>query len=218
MEGLDYAFIRDGIAQFIIIVCCFGIHEWAHARTALYFGDDTAEREGRVTLNPLAHIDLLGTIIFPLFCIFFLRGSFFLGWAKPTPVNPSLMRGGARSDAIVTAAGPFSHFVIMMLAGVIGGFVCRFAHNLQPLFEMIIGINAWLLVFNLLPLPPLDGGRLLRYFTGMSWETFTAISRFSMFGLLIAFRFVPFLPKFFGMLIGLAEVPALLPLYVIGGR
>ncbi|PRX40434.1 Zn-dependent protease [Planifilum fimeticola] len=137
----------------------FALHEFAHAYTAWRFGDPTAKREGRVTLNPLVHLDPIGTIAV------FLLG---FGWAKPVPVNRFHFRRPRLAGVLVTLAGPLANlliaFVSLFLWHVLtqwGGVVPTEDSALVRMFDALIGINIVLFVFNLLPLPPLDGYRIL---------------------------------------------------------
>src|SRR5690606_37317232 len=107
---------RNGLILYIILVASLCVHEWAHAVTADKLGDDTPRQQGRVTLNPFVHIDLMGTVVFPLFCIFFLKGAFFFGWAKPVMINLSSFRHRQRDHILVTLAGPGSNLVLALLA------------------------------------------------------------------------------------------------------
>ncbi len=141
------------------------VHEASHGLAARYMGDPTAERAGRLTLNPLRHIDLLGTIVVPLVLLF--AGGFIFGWAKPVPVDPRHFRNPRRDMALVAFAGPFSNFVmacLWALAAKIGlslvGSFDWFAVPLVLMGKVGIFLNLILMVLNLLPLPPLDGGRV----------------------------------------------------------
>ncbi len=147
-----------GILIFSII-----IHELAHGYAALWQGDDTAEQAGRLTLNPIPHIDLIGSIIIP--AAFILSGSnFFLGWAKPVPYNPNNLRNQKWGEAMVAAAGPLSNFI---LAGIIliASFLLFSANLINQdtlnLLHMAIFINIFLAVLNLIPIAPLDGSKIL---------------------------------------------------------
>ena len=120
MDSLDPTFLRNGVLFFLILVSSLCVHEWAHAWTAWKLGDDTAWHEGRVTLNPLNHIDLVGTVIFPLICIFLLQGVFLFGWAKPVPVNVNRFKNPRLDDFLTTFAGPFSNLLIAIGVAVVG--------------------------------------------------------------------------------------------------
>lgn len=171
-----------------VTILSLSVHEWAHAWSAFRLGDDTAAREGRLTLSPLAHIDPVGTILLPLCGIPF-------GWAKPVPVNPLRFRRDVamRTGMMITAAaGPFSNLVLALACAVLAGLAVRF--QLHPLLsgagaemlETMIVLNIGLCLFNLLPIPPLDGSRIAEKFLPYSlrphWEQLT---RFGGFLLLI---------------------------------
>jgi Zn-dependent protease len=148
------------IALLIMYLTSMPIHEWAHAWTAYELGDDTAALQGRLTLNPLAHMDLYGTISL------FLG---FIGWGKPVPVNIHRLRGNMRASwALVSIAGPFSNLVMAMLAaipfrlGLLNG-SSEIVAVLQTIFFYMIVINLSLMLFNLIPIPPLDGSRILSW-------------------------------------------------------
>ncbi len=210
--------LRNGILFFLILVSSLCIHEWAHAWVADKLGDPTPHNEGRLTLNPVAHIDIIGTIVFPLLCIFVLNGQFFMGWARPVTVNANYFKHPARGDVITTAAGPLANFALTILSALIGAVAVRVLPETRDLVVGVISLNAWLFVFNMLPVPPLDGGRILRYCIGMSWETFARISQWSMFVLIGAFYLVPQFSALFGFLIGATAAPAILCYQLLGGR
>lgn len=136
------------------------VHEFAHARMALAFGDPTALRAGRVTLNPLKHLDPIGTIA--LFLVGF-------GWAKPVPVNPSLLRPPGLGNVMVTAAGPLSNLLMASVAGMIlrvlyavsGGEFTGLQLMVESVLMLTISINFLLMIFNFIPLKPLDGHHIL---------------------------------------------------------
>jgi Zn-dependent protease len=168
---LNLPSLPDIVSRIIILIIAFTIHEFAHAWTAVRLGDDTPRRMGRLTLNPLVHLDPLGSILL-LFAGF--------GWAKPVQVNPYNLRwGAAMGMAVVAAAGPLSNLVMAMLAAIpirlglvpaggssIGGILPSPG---QFLAEFIF-INIILLLFNLIPIAPLDGSKIIRGFAPPSWD------------------------------------------------
>jgi Zn-dependent protease len=169
------------IARLFVLVIAFTFHEFAHAWTANYFGDDTPRMNGRLTLNPLVHLDILGTILL------LLAG---FGWAKPVPVNPyTLQRRSPAALMWVSLAGPFSNFLMAIVAAIpfrLGlvsaaqgyqdafGSGFRLLPTLPQLLIDFIFINLLLMLFNLIPLAPLDGDKIFDYFLPPSlsriWE------------------------------------------------
>jgi Zn-dependent protease len=187
---IDPNFLRDGLITFILLVASIAFHEWGHAIAADMLGDDTPMADGRVTLNPMAHIDMFGTIIIPILNIFVFGGGLpFIGWGKPVVTNPSNHRHRWRDEILIAAAGPACNLLLALAAVVVG---CLFVAA-QPRFaELVRGIvvmNVGLAVFNLLPIPPLDGGSILRRIVGMSEEAYFNASRW---GSLIIFLMINF--------------------------
>ena len=189
--GIGPAELRQGLILYIVLVASLSIHEWAHAFTADRLGDDTPRLQGRVTLNPIAHMDMLGTVIFPLVCIFLLKGGIFFGWGKPVMVNHANFTHKKRDDIITTLAGPASNVVLALLAAIAGGLVYKADPNTAELFTLIIFLNVALAVFNMIPLPPLDGSRVMRHVVGMSEETFINLSRWSFLILMVGINLPP---------------------------
>ena len=206
MEGIDLNLIRNALISFVILLGSLCVHEWAHAFIADKLGDPTPGMDGRLTLNPASHIDLFGTILFPFLCFFFLHGRLLFGWARPVMTNPSYFKHRARDSMIVAAAGPMSNFGLAFLAAVAGRFLFTVEPSTVELFGRVVLINVVLAVFNLLPIPPLDGSHLMRHMTGMSDETFLRLSQWG--GLiLLAIWFIPFLNQLVGQLISIGLIP-----------
>ena len=140
------------------------VHEAAHGYAARYFGDNTAWSLGRITLNPLKHIDPIGTIAMPLMLYFATSGAFLFGYAKPVPVNFGNLRNPKRDMVWVALAGPASNFVQALMWG-IAMYLLQGGDVTEPFFLKMcqagILVNVVMFVFNLFPLPPLDGGRIL---------------------------------------------------------
>lgn len=188
------------VALLIPMILSLSVHEFAHAWSASRLGDDTAERMGRLTLNPVPHIDPFGTILLPLVAMM-SPGVPFFGWAKPVPVDPSRFRRGvnmAAGMALTALAGPLSNLLLAIVCVVLYGLGARY-HLLeaQPavvfLLDRMISLNIVLAIFNLIPIPPLDGSRvidwLVPYRHRAAWET---ITRFAPFLLIAVFIFAPY--------------------------
>lgn len=199
-------FLRFGIIFYLILLSSLCVHEWAHAWTAEKLGDSTPRSMGRVTLNPAAHIDPVGTVIFPLTCIFFLQGGFLFGWAKPVPFNPQSFKHPGGGSVLVAMAGPMSNALIAFVAAVLGHGLYSVNPDTLEIFGWVVYLNVILMTFNLLPIPPLDGSHLMRHLSGMRDETYFQISRWG--GLvLLAIILIPPLRHILGTLIMLALFP-----------
>lgn len=145
------------ISVFIAFIFALTIHEFSHALAATQFGDDTPRLQGRLTLNPLAHLDLMGSLMFVMFGF---------GWARPVQINPyTIQRRSPAGPMIVAAAGPFSNLLLALLASIpVRAGLVSLSAFLSQFFVVFIWINLILMFFNLLPIFPLDGEKILEYF------------------------------------------------------
>jgi Zn-dependent protease len=161
-------------------------HEFAHAWTAVRLGDDTPERQGRLTLNPLAHVDWIGTAILPF--VTSLVGAGFLGWGKPVVTQPGKLRGGLNGLALVAMAGPASNIVMAVILGAVSSVTARAFPALSQFAAHGVLLSLYLALFNLLPVPPLDGSKLLLA-ARIPTVVYLELARFG-FGLLIVVMWV----------------------------
>lgn len=150
------------IALIIAFLVALSVHEGAHALVANLLGDPTAKMEGRMTLNPIKHLDPLGTLL--LFIVHF-------GWGKPVPINPQNLRSPLRDQALISLAGPMANFITaMLLVMIMKQFILldisSFSITLGTIISYTISLNLALMVFNLIPIPPLDGSKVLFLFLG----------------------------------------------------
>jgi len=202
------------IFEFVVLIFAFSVHEAAHAWAAARLGDPTAMMLGRVTLNPLKHIDLFGSILLPIVGI--LQGGWMIGWAKPCPITPRNFRNYKRDNILVSMAGPGVNLLMAILAAVIllvtkhvsvqGNIaVIMAAQQIMPtadqgqslifplvlLLYVVLLVNLSLFVFNLIPIPPLDGSHVLRHF--LPYNAVQVYDRIGMYGLIVVFFVLPFL-------------------------
>ena len=185
----------DFIFQILVLIMSVVVHEVAHGYTASLLGDQTARYEGRLTLNPLKHLDPFGSFILPF--LSYTLGGFIFGWAKPVPYNPYNLKPGRWSEAKVAIAGPASNILLAVLfslflrLGVFSGWA-------NPAFvqitAVVVFINILLAIFNLMPIPPLDGSKIL--FAFFPNKFFELRGFFERYGLILVIVFIFFLWQF----------------------
>jgi len=212
--------IASVIVVAIMLLVGFPVHEFAHALAAYRLGDSTAKLMGRLTLNPIAHFDPLGGI---LLAVSFIGVGFGFGWAKPTPVNPTNLAGGRRGEALVAAAGPISNLVLAAAAALPLRFIyatpeleAQIPQLVTVILALFVYINLVLMLFNLLPIPPLDGSKVLFAFLSprLSWQWRPVLEQYGFILILLLFFlppgnsigsqiFFPILDALFSLLVGL---------------
>jgi len=194
------------IFQLIVLIFSIMIHEIAHGAMALRLGDDTAQRLGRLTLNPLKHIDPVGSIVLPLILLIF-RSPFLIGWAKPVPYNPNRLRDPRTGAALIALAGPASNIVIAIFFGLLLR-LSILPEAAAILMFSIVYINLLLAIFNMIPIPPLDGSKLLFYFLPQNYQLQATLETYGPILLLVfifsdAFQFiVPIIQFLFQIIVG----------------
>jgi Zn-dependent protease len=200
MGNIDSHTVGQFILYMVALIFSLSVHESAHAWMSNQFGDDLARSQGRISLNPAVHVDPIGTLLFP--AIAFFTGAPLIGWAKPTPVNPLRWRNKRVANFWVSAAGAISNFIIAFIAGlgirllytfgITDGLRIRNADATlaNGAFELLLTffiLNVALGVFNLLPIPPLDGSKVLASILPESFEAgFETLERFGFILLFIA--------------------------------
>jgi Zn-dependent protease len=182
------------IFYLLVLIFSVVIHEVSHGLAARALGDDTAEREGRLTLNPLRHIDPIGSIAVPLLMYLSHLGG--LAWAKPVPYNPAkLYKDFIYGPLKVALAGPLSNISLVVLFGLLARiFISVLNPAVIGLFGFIALLNAFLAVFNLVPIPPLDGSKILPLILPYSWGV--RVERIGLGGIFFVFIFIYFFSPF----------------------
>lgn len=221
---MDLRSYAENIYIIPILIFSVVIHEMAHAWVALKCGDTTAKDLGRITLNPIPHIDLFGSIIIPLFSII-ATGRVFIAWAKPVPIDPRNFSNFKRDDTLVTIAGPLSNLIIALLcsfsviglyylsaaiAPAEGSFSFEFINYIFKMFYAGVLLNVSLAVFNMIPIPPLDGSHVLANLLPDELAMrYRSIGFMGIFILLALFNFVPGFSQVFVSIITFVSRPYL---------
>jgi len=160
----------DAIFYIFVLIMSIVIHEVAHGYSAYLLGDDTARLSGRLTLNPIKHLDPFGSVILPLLLFISTKGSFLIGWARPVPYNPANLRNGRMGNLIVAVSGIATNLLVAILFGLSIRFAPIFGlppydpflmHPFYKISTIIVMLNLVLALFNLIPIPPLDGSKIL---------------------------------------------------------
>jgi len=195
---MDSNALIDGLITYLCFLPLLTFHEFAHAWVAWKCGDDTARLQGRVTLNPIAHMDPLGTVILPLLVVILgatgggAIGRFIIGWGKPVPVNINNLGHRRRDDTLVSLAGPLMNLIlpvgILVLAKV--GVMIQ-AFWLVEICLRLSSISLLLCFFNLLPIPPLDGSHVLKNAVGMSDELYWRLCQYGFIMVIVAINITP---------------------------
>lgn len=180
------------VFYFVALVVAIILHEISHGVVALWFGDDTAKRAGRITLNPIPHVDPFGSVILP--ALGALSGIPVIAWAKPVPVNPALVRNRRRNMLWVSLAGPATNFTLAFLAAVVARVLFDSSDVLAVIDYLYVFafVNLFLGIFNFLPIPPLDGASLIERVLPERW--LPGWYRYRVYGFVIVFAVAFFTP------------------------
>jgi len=188
---MDPQIIVNGLIFYLGLVVLLTFHEYAHAWVATKCGDDTARLQGRLSLNPIVHIDPIGTLLVPLIMIFASPtvGRFLIGWAKPVPFNPGNLKNRWRDEMLIAMAGPAMNIVLaVVLVGFARVAVVFGSETVMDLMVQMAQLSLLLCFFNLIPIPPLDGSHVLRNVTGMTYETYFNLSRFGFIAIVLVLQ------------------------------
>lgn len=205
LPPMDANHIRDGLVFYLGLVALLTFHEFAHAWMAGKCGDDTARLQGRLSLNPIVHIDPIGTVLLPLVMIFASPaiGRFLVGWAKPVPFNPSNLNHRWRDEMLIAMAGPAMNVLLAVALVAAARVAVIFNSDIaMDLLLQMASLSLVLCFFNLIPIPPLDGSHVLRNLSGMSYETYFNFSRFGFIAIILVLQ-IPLVRELLGAAVGL---------------
>ncbi|MEI8337771.1 MAG: site-2 protease family protein [bacterium] len=182
------------IFAIIVLIVSVILHEISHGYAAYFLGDPTAKYQGRLSLNPLKHIDMFGSVIFP--AISYMLGGPIFGWAKPVPYNPYNLKGGKWGEAIVAVAGPASNIFLALVFSLyirtLG--MTSLSLSTEALASYIVLVNIYLAIFNLIPIPPLDGSRILASVFPLQFRNF--VHKIERYSFIVLIFFIVFLATF----------------------
>ena len=188
---MDAKVLIDGLIMYLGLIVLLTFHEFGHAWMAWKCGDDTAKDRGRCSLNPLVHIDPIGTVLMPLLMIFLSPGvsRFLIGWAKPVPVNPINLRNPKLDDILVTMAGPWMNLMLAVLLLALAKVATLLGFAPAASFCVRTAqLSLLLCFFNLIPIPPLDGSHVVRVLAGISYETYWRFARFGFIAVILVLQ------------------------------
>lgn len=213
VQSFDFTRIIQIMLRFVVLFPAIILHEVSHGYVAYLLGDPTAKRMGRLTLNPVAHIDPIGTVVMPLALLFISGGAFFFGYAKPVPFNPRNFKNERSGMLLTGIAGPATNILLAVVFGlasrlfsVPGGVWDPSSFNSVAAFLLFFSYaNLMLAFFNLIPVPPLDGSRVLQWILPDSLRD--AYHSFERFGFLILMALIWFLPGLFNAYLDLTVWP-----------
>jgi Zn-dependent protease len=196
---MDTKLLLDGLLIYLCFIPVLTLHEFAHAWVAWKCGDNTAKNLGRVSINPIVHMDAIGTFVLPLLAIYLqISGSvlsgFIIGWGKPVPVDPTNLRNPRRDDTLIALAGPGMNLVLAFLLTGFARVGVPFLNNANTASAasiiigaayMLINVNLILAFFNLIPIPPLDGSHVIKNLVNMSYETYWRLTQYGFIAVIL---------------------------------
>ena len=187
--------LEQGLLAYLLFIPLLTFHEWAHAWTAWKCGDDTAYNLGRVSLNPIVHMELIGTVVLPLLGIFSGTlgwGFVVIGWGKPVPVNPNNLKHPRLQDCFIAMAGPAMNLLLaFLLLGIARITALSGKSDIVEIIAHAAELSLFLCLFNLIPIPPLDGSHLLLNLVRMSYETYYRFAQIGFIVVIVLFQFKP---------------------------
>jgi Zn-dependent protease len=185
---MDTHHIVNGLITYLELIILLTFHEFAHAWMSWTRGDDTARLQGRLSLNPLLHIDPIGTVLLPMFQIFGPSSisRYVIGWAKPVPFNPGHLRNRRVDETLIAMAGPAMNLVLaVVLVGLARVLLAFGFFDTVDILLDTAGLSLLLCFFNLVPIPPLDGSHVMRHAVGMTYETYGMLCRYGFIAIII---------------------------------
>jgi Zn-dependent protease len=188
---MDPQRLLEGLGSYAAVIVIITFHEFGHAWMASKCGDDTARAQGRVSLNPIVHLDLVGTVVLPLLVVLLSASgsglaNFIIGWGKPVPVNVYRLRRPRVDDLLVAMAGPAMNVVLALVAmGAARVGLLTNASVVVNIAQHLALLSMYLCFFNLLPIPPLDGSYVIKSLSGMSHETFWRLAQFGFIAVIL---------------------------------